>query len=114
MNELIEINIKSENQTVSLALAEFLVELDRVKFLGGKIIKVITGYGSHGKGGDIKRALEKLLFNLKRENKIYNYFSGEQLTKEVLHDLCVDFPSLILDLELKNYNSGVILVVVNR
>ena len=41
MYDLIEINIKSLNQTVSLALGEFLVELDRAKFSGVKIIKVI-------------------------------------------------------------------------
>lgn len=112
MNNLIEINIKSLNQTVSLALGEFLVELDRAKFSGVKIIKVITGYGSHGKGGEIKRELDKLLNKLKRENKITDYFKGETISREnltLLNKICSE---LILDNEIISYNSGVTLVVV--
>ena len=112
MENLIEINIKSFNQTVSLALAEFLVELDRAKFCGVKIIKVITGYGSHGKGGEIKKELDKLLFKLKRENKITNYFKGETISRENLTNLNKICPELILDNEIFAYNSGVTLVVI--
>jgi len=112
MNNLIEINIKSLNQTVSLALGEFLVELDRAKFAGVKVIKVVTGYGSHGKGGEIKRELNKLLNKLKRENKITNYFKGETISREDLTNLNKLCPELILDNEILSYNSGVVLVVV--
>lgn len=112
MSSLIEINIKSLNQTVSLALGEFLVELDRAKFAGVKVIKVITGYGSHGKGGEIKRGLEKLLNKLKREHKITDYFKGETISREDLSNLNKLCPELILDTEITGYNSGVILVVV--
>jgi len=112
MENLVEINIKSLNQTTNLALGEFLVELDRAKFAGVKIIKVITGYGSHGKGGDIKRELEKLLFKLKRENKIANYFKGETISRENLTSLNKICPELILDNEITSYNSGVTIVVV--
>ena len=112
MNNIIEINIKSLNQTVSLALGEFLVGLDRAKFAGVKIIKVITGYGSHGKGGEIKKELEKLLFKLKRENQITNYFKGETISREDLSNLNKLCPELIIDSEINAYNSGVTLVLV--
>lgn len=112
MSSLIEINIKSLNQTVSLALGEFLVELDRAKFAGVKVIKVITGYGSHGKGGEIKRELNNLLNKLKREHKITDYFKGETISRENLSNLNKVCPELILDTEIIGYNSGVILVVV--
>ncbi len=107
-----EINIKSNNQTVSLALSEFLVELDRCKFCDIKLIKVITGYGSHGRGGEIKKELLSLCGNLKREGKIKNYSSCEKLTKSYFHNLCIDFPDLILDNEVSSYNSGVVIVEI--
>ena len=112
MSNVIEINIKSLNQTTNLALGEFLVELDRAKFAGVKILKVITGYGSHGKGGEIKRELDKLLHKLKRENKITDYFKGETISRENLTFLNKICPELILDTEITGYNSGVTLVVV--
>ncbi len=112
MQNLIEINIKSEGQTVSQAIGEFLLALDRAKFCKTKIIKVITGYGSHGKGGEIKKELQKLLFNLKRAEKISEYYPCERLTKNELHTLCVEFPDLILDTEISSYNSGVTVVLL--
>ena len=111
-SEIIEINIKSLNQTVSLALSEFLVEIDKAKFSGVKLIKVVHGYGSHGKGGEIKKELHKLLYFLKRENTIKNYIKGESITKEVLAGFLEDFPSLVLDTDIKNYNSGITLVFI--
>lgn len=110
MNKIKEINIKSDNQTVSLALGEFLLELDRCKFCDIKIMKVITGYGSHGMGGEIKKALLKELFSLKKQGKIKEYFPCDQITQEYLHNLCLENPDLILDNEISNYNSGVVLV----
>lgn len=114
MEDVIEINIKSLNQTVSLALAEFLVELDRAKFSGVKVIKVITGYGSHGKGGEIKRELQNLLYKLKKENKITNYYKGETLKQEDIQNLGKISPKLILDNELSGYNSGVTIVTLSN
>ncbi|MBE5746289.1 MAG: hypothetical protein E7359_03275 [Clostridiales bacterium] len=111
MENLIEINIKSLNQTVSQALGEFLVELDRAKFSDIKILKVITGYGSHGKGGEIKKALEQLLNKLKREHQIKDYFKGETITKQKIIELSRICPELLLTSDL-NYNSGITLVLV--
>ncbi len=113
MQNVVEIDIKSEGQTVSLALGEFLIEVERLKFLNQRVlIKVITGYGSHGKGGEIKKELSKLLYKLKKEEKISYFSSCEKLTKDELHSLCEKFPDLILDTEVSSYNSGVTLVVV--
>ena len=110
MGELFEINIKSDGQTVDQALGEFLVELDRQKFCDAKIMKIITGYGSHGRGGEIKKALLKKLDILKREKKIADFYPCEKLSKEILSILCEKYPSLILDYEISNYNSGVVIV----
>lgn len=112
MNYISEINIKSNLQTVSEALSEFLVELDRCKFAKIKLIKVITGYGSHGKGGEIKKELKSLCIKLKQEKRIKNFYSCEKLTKQNLHDLCIEYPDLIVDNEVAGYNSGVTLVEV--
>lgn len=110
--EFSEINIKSFNETVSVALSEFLVELDRAKFAGIKVIKVIHGYGSHGKGGEIKKEFHKLLLQLKNQKQIKNYIFGEKITKNLLSNFFYEFPFLALDPDIKNYNSGITLVIL--
>lgn len=113
MKKVYELDIKSSGQTVSVAISEFLVELDCCKYSNTKLIKVITGYGSHGKGGEIKKELLKLCSKLKKENKIKYFNSCEKLTKNYLHNLCLEYPELILDNEVASYNSGVVLVELN-
>lgn len=108
-----QINIKSEYQTTSLAISEFLVELDKSIFNKEKLIKVVTGYGSHGMGGEIKKELQKVCFKLKQLGKIKNYIPCEKLTKTYLHNLSQEFPELILDYEISSYNSGVTLIELN-
>ena len=112
MEEYSEINIKSEGQTVSLALSEFLVELDRAKFAGVKVIKVVHGYGSHGKGGEIKKNLHKLLQDLKNRKQIREYIKGEKVSKNILSGFFFDYPFLALDADIKNYNNGITLVLL--
>lgn len=110
--EYSEINIKSEGQTVSLALSEFLIELDRAKFMDKKVIKVVHGYGSHGRGGEIKNNLHKLLEDLKHRKKIKDYIKGEKITKNLMSGFFYDYPFLALDPDIKNYNSGITIVIV--
>ena len=54
--ELITLDIKSQKQTVSEAVAQFLIELESYKKGGYKVLKVIHGYGSHGVGGAIRNS----------------------------------------------------------
>ena len=68
--KLITIDIKSNNQTVSEALAQFEMELQTYKFGGFKVMKVIHGYGSHGVGGAIKQAFLKKCTDLKNRKII--------------------------------------------
>lgn len=110
--EYSEINIKSEGQTVSLALSEFLVELDRAKFAGIKVIKVVHGYGSHGKGGEIKANFHRLLTDLKNRRKIRDFIKGEKISKNLMSGFFYDYPFLALDADIKNYNSGITLVML--
>ncbi|MGN1208542.1 MAG: hypothetical protein ACI4TI_03640, partial [Christensenellales bacterium] len=61
---------------------------------------------------EIKKGLQQLLFNLKRQEKIADYYPCEKLTKDQLHSLCTEFPDLISDPEIFSYNSGVTIVLL--
>ena len=42
-----------------------------------------------------------------------DFIKGEKLTKEFLSGLLYDYPSLFIDSDIKNYNSGITLVFIN-
>lgn len=110
------INIKSNMPPAYLASVNLEIEIERLTKSDTKLIKVIHGYGSHGVGGEIKKEMLLMLKRLKNNKKIKDYFCIERLSEEKIKQIGLyqDFPELILDNELKNYNSGVTLVLLNN
>ena len=111
---MIEINVKSEGQTVSQALGEMEIEIDRCKFAKIPILKVVHGYGSHGVGGVIKVELHKRLRSLKSQGKIKDFIPGEKWidsnpAKRIAINLCSD---LLTRSELNMLNYGVTVIIV--
>lgn len=112
--KLITIDIKSEQQTVKQAIAEFLVELDACRKGGYKVLKVIHGYGSHGVGGAIKREFLHECQNLKGRGKIEDYvccdnWTERNITRKIAINYC---PDLLADRELYLLNPGCSIVIV--
>ena len=113
--ELIAIDIKSDMPPAKLACATLEIEIERLSKTNIKLIKVIHGYGSHGVGGEIKKQMNSLLLKLLHDKKIKNFVNGEKLSEEFIKNnmLYENYPQLILDNDLKNYNSGVSLILLN-
>jgi hypothetical protein len=57
MNDFQTINLKEFNQTEFQAIKELEIFVDLCKKAGVKAIKVIHGYGSHGRGGAISKSV---------------------------------------------------------
>lgn len=98
--------------------AVFLVEreIELSEKLGVDALIVIHGYGSHGKGGVIKKELKNRLRELKHNKTIVNYFSGEQWGEknEEIIELKKQEPELILHPLLNNLNSGVTVIWIRK
>ena len=106
------INIKEGFPPSDVAVANMEIFIDVCKKSGVKLVKVIHGYGSHGVGGEIKRQVHARLLELKRFKKISNFIHGEKFGEEEKHSdyIFSNFPELILDEDLKNFNSGITLI----
>lgn len=106
-------NVKADNPTVELALANIEIEIERCKSEGVLVLKIIHGYGSHGVGGEIKRNLLRWLELKKRQGFIKNYVKGEEWPTsskaEKIKQYC---PDVLGDMELYNINPGFTLVVI--
>ena len=72
------INLKDGTYTVDFALKQVEIEIENAKKEGLVALKILHGYGSHGKGGAIMLALRQILPLWKRKGFIANYFGGEK------------------------------------
>ena len=72
------LNLKENGATVEYAMAVLEIEIENAKKAGEVAIKILHGYGSHGKGGAILVELKKKLFHWKRSGFIKDYFGGDK------------------------------------
>lgn len=107
------LNLKEGSPTVELALAILEIELEVARREGVLALKVIHGYGSHGVGGEIKRALAFWLMRAKKRGFLRDFVKGEQWTAsekaEKFKKIC---PELIGDPELYHANAGVTIILI--
>ena len=107
------INLKEDQPTVELALALLEIEIEMARREGIVALKVIHGYGSHGVGGEIKRALNRWLIMAKRRHFISEYVKGEQWTaSEVAEKIKKHCPEVLGDSELYFANAGVTVILI--
>ena len=111
------LNLKEDYPPVDVALAMVEIEIERYTGTGERVIKVLHGYGSHGIGGDIKRNLQIALARWKQKGFIFDYYSGEVITKTKLDDYNLDvkvYNSIVLDEDFLHYNPGITYIVLNK
>ena len=110
--KIITLNIKEGFPPSDVAVANMEIEIEALYNTETKVIKVVHGYGSHGVGGEIKKLAHSRLSLLKKQNKILDYIPGEKFGETEKHSdfIVSNFPELIIDTDLKNYNSGITIV----
>jgi len=95
--------------TVEQAVQKLASGLASAKARGVRFVKVITGWGSHGKGGAIHRALPTQLARLMAKGLAKEWVPGERWeifdrTYQSWFQLC---PDLSRDRDLCQYNQGI-------
>lgn len=111
-----EINIKRDMPPSDVAVALMEIEIETLKNTEYGAVKVIHGYGSHGKGGLIRAECRQALAKLKQQKKILDYVEGERWGAWAVEKFNVveNFPSLILEGDMQGYNSGVTVVFLAK
>ena len=107
------INLKENNNSVEQALFFMEQEIELCKLEGIPMLKIITGYGSHGRGGLIKNACENRLKQLKQQHIIEDYIQGDlwnmhyekALKYKMMH------PSII-DEDFNVPNGGITIIII--
>lgn len=107
-------NIKENSPTTEEALANFELALENAKAQKAKVVKIIHGYGSSGRGGAILVELKKLLPRLIKQKKIKDYISGGvwNIANPKVFDLVTSVPACALDTDLNTQNIGITIIIL--
>lgn len=109
------IDLKRENCSVDYALAIVELEVESAKRGGICAVKVLHGYGSHGKGGAILVNLRKLLLQWKKSGFIKDYFGGDKwnmFDKTTLEILMKD-KTIYGDEDMNRANPGITIIYIS-
>ncbi|MCF7913330.1 MAG: Smr/MutS family protein [Candidatus Cloacimonetes bacterium] len=109
-------NIKSDQPTIELALSRLQKQLYGAKADGVRILKIVHGYGSSGKGGDIRYAVRELLQGLRYTALINCYIPGEQFggNYEEARRVAGQFPVLKRDSDWNKGNQGITIILLGK
>jgi len=112
---LLILNLEAGKPFVKEALARFDKELKFINNQNVGLLKIIHGYGSTGKGGKIKIALQQHLKALLKNQQISkiilgeNYSKSSQSAKSYLK-LIEAYPELSETIQADKYNPGITFV----
>ena len=107
------LNLKENNNSVEQALFFMEKEIELCKLEGTKMLKIITGYGSHGRGGLIKKACEKKLKELKNKGIILDYIQGDLWNMH--YEKALKYKTMhpsVIDEDFNIPNGGITIIII--
>src|SRR5260370_1612872 len=109
MNGLRTFNVEANLPTLDEARRLVIEEIKRARREGVRVLKVIHGYGSSGKGGTLCVGLRKSFGLRKKEGVIKDFIAGEDFTifNPTVLALLEAEPELRGDPDLSATNEGV-------
>jgi hypothetical protein len=108
------VNLKEGMPLVREALSRMEGELRRARSAGVLVVKFVHGYGSTGKGGEIRIAVQKALIKRLQQAELRAVIFGEdwRISNEASWALLKKHPELKQDSDLGRENRGITLVVL--
>src|SRR5215469_14535171 len=107
-------NVEAGLPTLDEARRLVIEEIKRAKHEGVRVLKVIHGYGSSGKGGALCVGLRKSFALRKKEGVIKDFIAGEDFTifNEVVLAMLEAVPELRGDPDLGAINEGITVLLL--
>jgi hypothetical protein len=105
-------NVEAGLPTLDEARRSVIDEIKRAKGAGARVLKIIHGYGSSGKGGALCVGLRKSFRLRKKEGGIRDFITGENFTifNDTVLTLLEAVPELRSDPDLGATNEGVTII----
>lgn len=109
------VNLEAGRPVLEVALHRMHEIIDEAIRNDVKVLTLIHGYGSSGKGGVIRSECRKMLDFLKSKGVISDYIGGEDFNKRsgTVKSLLRRYPQLGADKHLNRVNQGITLVILS-
>jgi len=109
MSAIRTFNVEAGLPTLDEARRLVIEEIKKAKRAGARVLKVIHGYGSSGKGGALCVGLRKSFALRKKERVIRDFIAGEDFSifNDTVLALLEAVPELRGDPDLNSINEGV-------
>ena len=114
MGSLREVNIKYDMPTADQAVKRTTYEIENARRTGIRCVKIVHGYGSHGKGGKIRVEVRAYLERMKRQKRIADYILGERFSifDEATRAAFAKCGELRQDSDLERANNGITIIII--
>ena len=114
MGYLKEVNLKYDMPAADLAVRRTTYAIQNGRALGASALKLIHGYGSHGKGGRIRTEVRAYLERQKRCGQIRDFIPGERFSifDEATRRAFAHCDELRRDRDLEASNNGMTVVIL--
>ena len=108
------VNLEAGMPTVATAQSLLSQSLRTAKANGTRLVKLIHGYGSTGKGGAIRSAVRRELEERQRQGQILCYIPGDEFSPfyENARQAVYKYPELTKDRDYTRTNQGITIVVL--
>ncbi len=108
------VNLERGMPLVNQALLRLQQELEQARLEGCRVLTLIHGYGSSGRGGAIRLEVRAQLQYLKAKRLINDFFPGEEFSARSAcgRQLLRRFPFLSRHSDLNRANQGISLVIL--
>ena len=106
------LNLENDLPTLDEARRRVMAEIKAARKQGVRVLKVIHGYGSSGKGGTLRIGLRRSFGLRRKEGVISGFVPGEDFSifNETTLALLEAVPALRRDPDLNALNEGITLV----
>ncbi len=108
------VNLEAGMPTVEVARGRLNNALQVARMQGDRVVKIIHGYGSSGRGGAIKADVQRALAEKQRTGAIKGYVKGEDFSpfSATSRQLTARCPDLTKDRDYSRGNDGITIVLL--
>lgn len=108
-------NVKINMPDAESAREHLRVELDRAARDGVRVVKLVHGYGSSGKGGKLRHVIRRVLNAMCRSGALSAFIIGEEWSpgNTAAKSLIRKFPKLRTDSDYNRRNPGITLAILS-
>ncbi len=108
------VNLERGRPSAETALRRLTLEIETARREGVRVLTLIHGYGSSGKGGVIREECRKALDYMRNRKEICDFLPGEECSSKSgpVKALVRRFPQLGDDRNLKIPNPGITVVIL--